>query len=371
MLASKDTNIAILYPRIAHYREDYFNQLSKYYKFDIYTYINEEENKKNNFSVSNIKTINLKSFTILKRLRLFNFLPFLQKKYKIIILIAEMQIIPTWIILLLSKLLGKKTILWGHGISMHSYIEEEKSLKPERVFYHKLANYVWLYTEKEKSIWSNYIDKENITSLNNTINIKKILEQEKLSKKILKEKYNIHSPITLIFCARFSLYERRADLLLKIIEKLDSEKFSFVIIGDGKFKPDFKKFPNVYDFGVVYDDNLKNELFNLSDLYIQPGWIGLSCNEALAYGKPILTFKRTKEIKQCVEYAYLNKNNSFLAEDFSQMIKFLNNLTESEIKKLQNGAKKYAEDNLKLETMVENSKNSLDKIFKKENIYEN
>ena len=358
----KESDIAILYPHIAHYREDFFKELLKYHCFDIFTYINNEESINNNFYISKLETKKLNSRIFLKRLRLFNFLPLLSNKYKVIILIGEMQVLPTWIVMILSKLLKKKIILWGHGISIHTYLDEQKQIKTSRLLYHKLADYIWLYTEKEKVIWSKYLDPAIITSLNNTLDINKILNQETLDKKVLKEKYNIKSKITLIYCARFSLYERRTDLLVEIIKKLDSEKFSFIIIGDGKLKPDFSTFKNVNDFGAVYDDKLKNELFNIADLYIQPGWIGLSANEALAYGKPILTFKRSNEIKQCVEYAYLNNKNSFIAEDIKDMINFLENISNEKILLLQNNAKKFAKENLTLDLMALNASKSLDKI---------
>jgi glycosyltransferase involved in cell wall biosynthesis len=357
-------NIAFLYPRIAHYREEFFEYFAQHYNCDLYVYENIEVSKKNNFSISSLKTKTLKSLLLFSRLRVFNFIPLLNPKYDAIILIGEMKVLPVWILLILAKLIGVKTILWGHGISIHSYLEEEKKINSIRLLFHKLADHIWLYTENEKHIWENYLKESVLTSVNNTVDIESILQQKCLDKEILQDKYQVKTPINLIYCARFSMQERRTDLLIQIIQNLDPEKYGFIIIGDGPLKPDFSPYGNVFDFGAVYDADKKNELFQLADLYIQPGWIGLSCNEALAYSKPILTFERSNTVRQCVEYAFLNDKNSFIAVNMEEMLHFINNLSEERIQQYQADSKIYAENNLRMEVMIDKAKNSLDHLIK-------
>jgi glycosyltransferase involved in cell wall biosynthesis len=358
-----DTNIAFLYPRISHYREEFFAYFQKNYHCHIFVYENDQENKRNHFKISKVPTIRLNSFLLFSRLRIFNFFPLLHPKYKILILIAEMKVLPLWFILIFAKLMNKKVILWGHGISIHTYLKEEKKLNSIRVLFNKLANYLWLYTEKEKNIWKKYIPDNKITALNNTINIENILEQESLNIDMLKEKYHLDTEINFIYCARFSMQERRTDLLVEIINQLDPNKYGFLIIGDGPLKPDFSHYANVIDFGSVYERHQKNEIFQLADLYIQPGWIGLSCNEALAYGKPILTFKRSEEIRQCVEYAYLNKSNSYIANDMNDMISFISSLTQQEIQRYQKNSRNYAKKNLRMDVMIKHAEDSINHIL--------
>jgi hypothetical protein len=351
--------IAFLYPRISHYREDFFLFFKKNYNCDIFVYEDTKENKNNNFEISNIETIKLKSKLLFKKIRIFSILPFFSNHYDCIILIAEMKVLPTWFILIIARILKKNVILWGHGISIHSYLSEEIKLNPIRVMYHKLATNVWLYTDKEVVLWEKHIKKNRLVSLNNTIDIKKILSLPKLNSNTLKNKYNIKTEVNLIYCARFSMYERRTDLLIEIIERLDRKKYGFLIIGDGPIKPNFSKYSNVIDFGSVYDENIKNELFQIADLYIQPAWIGLSCNEALAYGKPVLTFKRSENIKQCVEYTYLNEFNSFIANNMEEMITFITSLNQERISFYKKNAKNYAKDNLLLDLMINRANHSL------------
>jgi hypothetical protein len=364
---NKKKNIAFLYPRVSHYREEFFEYFVKHYACDIYVYEDDEENKKNNFMISHVPTKLLRSILLFSKLRVFNFFPLLNPKYEVIILIGEMKVLPVWFLLLLSKLIRKKTILWGHGISIHAYLQEEKKIHPVRLFFNKLADNLWLYTDKEKEIWQEYMSVDKLTVLNNTINIEGILEQKTLDRKLLEQQYNIHHKVNLIYCARFSMQERRTDLLIEIIKTLDPDKYGFLIIGDGPLKPDFKPYQNVFDFGSVYDSKRKNEIFQLADLYIQPGWIGLSCNEALAYAKPVLTFKRSEEIRQCVEYAYLNDKNSYIAENLDEMLSFIISLSSEKIKRYQENSRNYADKNLRMEVMIHKAQQSLDKILKGEN----
>jgi len=66
---------------------------------------------------------------------------------------------------------------------------------------------------------------------------------------------------------------------------------------------------------------MKQNLFAIADLYYQPGWVGLSIVEALGYGKPIITFKRSVDVLQCVEYYYLeNTKNSLIFENVTELV---------------------------------------------------
>jgi glycosyltransferase involved in cell wall biosynthesis len=150
------------------------------------------------------------------------------------------------------------------------------------------------------------------------------------------------------------------DLLEKLIRHLDNKKFGFVIIGDGPSKPDFSIYTNVYDFGAVYDRSLKNELFTVADLYFQPGWVGLSIVEAMAYGKPILTYSRSEEILQCVEYSYIkNGQNGLLFSSYENSVSVIQNLSPTETLKMGERARMFVRENLMMSMMISNAVNTL------------
>ena len=356
--------IAVIYPRISTYREEFFRTLNQHFKMDIYVYEDELTNQAEHFNISDIPTFQLESIKIFSNYILFNPLPIIKGNYKLIIMIGNLRVLTLPLLLVFLKIINIKSILWGHGISVHNYLKEQHKLSPIRVLFHKLTNHIWLYTNTEKEIYKKYFPEEKITSLNNTIDIKRILNRPSSSKNLLLNKYNIKTPINFIYCARFTLSERRTDLLIEIINKLDPSKYGFIIIGDGPCKPDFSQYTNVLSFGSMYNELIKNELFDISDLYLQPAWIGLSANEALAYGKGILTFKRSENIKQCVEYSYLNSKNSFIANDTNDMIQYINKLTPEIISDLQSHALSYAVENLTMDSMASSAISSINFLLK-------
>ena len=197
-----------------------------------------------------------------------------------------------------------------------------------------------------------------IVALNNTLTgVTEMVEYKPVnSKNELKCKYNITQENILIFCARFENNYRRTDLLIETIKQLNTEKYGFIIIGAGKNKPDFSLYNNVYDFGAIYDTNIKRELFYIADLYFQPGWVGLSIVEAMAYGKPICTFIRSEETKQCVEYSYIENNtNGLIFTNIDDCITRISQLTNDEIKQLGANAKKKVAQLLTPQNMVANA----------------
>jgi glycosyltransferase involved in cell wall biosynthesis len=160
----------------------------------------------------------------------------------------------------------------------------------------------------------------------------------------------------LLFCARFENPYRRTDLLIESIQRLNPNEFAFVIIGVGKLKPDFSAYKNVYDFGAVYDNQVKQELFSIADIYFQPGWVGLSIVEAMAYALPIFTFRRSNETKQCVEYSYIShKETGLLFNDINECVQTLQSITDEEINKMGRNARQFVSENLSVKNMVNNA----------------
>lgn len=359
--------IAVLQPLIPEYRETFLKTLAQSFNLDFFVYFDSNALKKQQMGKSTIQVKKVTYFNILKIVGIYSFIPFLKKEYEILILPGEIRNISNWILLFLKPLHKKKIILWGHGISIKRYLVEEKKYPISKRLFHKLADMVWLYTEKEKNILSKYINPNKMISLNNTIDNRYIflLNISIKQKNELKLKYSITQNTILIFCARFNTPYRRTDLLLKIINNLDDQKFGFIIIGEGKYKPDFSPYSNVYDFNSVYDPEIKKELFTIADLYIQPAWLGLSVAEALSYGKPILTFHRTPSIKQCVEYFYvLNGENGYIADSTQDIIEYILNLSSHQINTLQNNALLFAKTHLHIDNMIQRASFQIKSLLK-------
>ncbi len=354
--------IAIIQQVIPHYREPFFKGLKDKFHIDIFTYFKKTNTHVNNLFLSNIKTFGLWSIYIFK-FYYYNIFKIIKNKYDVIIIPAEIRGISNWLLLILP--IKTKIILWGHVISVNRYLIESRNLPLIKKYFLKMADYVWLYTFKEKELLEKFLHTNKTIALNNTIDTQPIirLNQNKTFKRIYKEYCRINQETIFIYCARFTNLLRRNDLLIKFIEIMDPKKYGFIIIGDGPFKPDFTKYSNVYDFGAVYDFSVKSKLFSISDLYFQPAWLGLSVVEALAYGKPIFTLERSKDIVQCVEYAYVKHLfNGYIAENLFDLALFINNLNKLQLKQMQKNSVDYVKMYLTIEKMILNSINSLEDL---------
>ena len=350
--------VALLNPLVPHYREEFFKQLATHIDLDIYVY--EDENANANFNISALRVKKIKSLGFLgNRIICYNLFSLLSSKYDTLILMLHFGHLSSWMLLLTRIFHKKKIILWGQGISVKRYLEEQK--RPDFLFRLMigLADGVWLYTEEEQKHWKKIFPHKSIVALNNTISgVEEILATNYTAdeRRVLKEKHGIRQEICFIYCARFDNPHRRFDLMIKTIEQLDAIRYGFIMIGEGVHKPDFTPYANVYDYGKVYDKRLKDELFTIADLYYQPGWIGLSVVEAMAYGKPILTFKRSENVLQCVEYSYIqDKQNGLLLNSLEELEQSLAVLVQRDLNQMGETSRRIVRNKLLMSNMTENA----------------
>lgn len=365
--------IAILQPLIPHYRTEFFQKLKDKCEIcDLFLYEDGGKTLKEGFKISKLTSKHIANFTI-KGVLFYNPFPFLKKDYDTIVLMFQFFHVTTWILLLTKFIHHKKIILWGPGISVKRYLKEE--IKPDwRLRWQlALADGVWTYMDKEAVQWKQVSPQKPIVALNNTISdIDKITSNPNSTPKdLIRRKYNIFEEVILIFCARFQSNNRRTDLLLETIKRLDSKKYGFIIIGAGDDKPDFSMFENVHDFGAVYDGNIKTELFTIADLYYQPGWVGLSIVEAMGYGKPICTFKRSEETKQCVEYSYIQSDssdkstwNGLVFDDIDDALEKITSLSTEDMKIMSINSLRLAKTKLSISNMVNRAVSVIEKVEK-------
>ena len=377
------TRIAILQPEIPHYRTEFFSLLRERVDgLDLFTYNLRENVKKSGFCVGMesiyISNIEKKGILIYDPWRL------LSKQYDTLVLMLHFAHFTTWLLLLTKWLHRKRIILWGQGISVKRYLKESKKPDWKLKWQMALADGVWIYEEPEAKQWQAIFPKKPIVALNNTLTgVEEMLRTAELydtlryemeqnayenpnvnkngNKKVdvlqeIKKKWGITQEVVLMFCARFENNYRRTDLLVEVIERLDARKYGFIIVGDGKNKPDFTKYKNVYDQGAVYDKDIKRELFSIADIYFQPGWVGLSIVEAMAYGKPIFTFKRSEKTLQCVEYCYIeNGKNGLLFDSMEDCLQKINALTKKRILEMGESARELVKEKLTPKQMCEHA----------------
>jgi hypothetical protein len=355
--------IAILQPYIPHYREEFYKGIGAAQRTDIYCYETSSFARNNNFKLASLKVRKIGKYAIGPFLW-YNPLPFFRKDYDKIILMLNFTHLTTWIILLTKFLHKKEIVLMGQGISVKRYLKEEKKPSVLLKWMIQLSDILWTYTKKEQLQWKKIFANKPIIALNNTLSgIQRILDIDKgYNKDVLKRKYQVKQKICFIFCARFTTPHRRTDLLEKLIQKLNPLVYGFIIIGDGSYKPDFSVYNNVYDYGAVYDARIKDDLFSIADVYLQPGWVGLSVVEALSYGKPVFTFNRQKGILQCVEFSYLVNNfNALIFDDLQDALTRIKAMNTEQLEKMSINAVVFVKKNLLMDNMIQKAINSLGK----------
>lgn len=350
--------LAILQPMIPHYRDEFFSHLREdVEQMDLYTYENDSKSEKAGFNIGqkseHIANIEYHGLLLYAPWKL------LSKRYDTLVLMLHQGHITTWLLLLTKWLHRKKIVVWGQGISVKRYLQEEK--KPSRWLRWQIAlsDGAWIYMEKEAEMWRRIFPQKPIVALNNSVsNISMMLDyRPTVSKEVLRNKYGIGEETVFIFCARFGSPFRRVDLMEEMMRRLDKKKYVFIIIGDGKGKPDFSRYENVHDYGALYDDKIKRELFAIADIYLQPGWIGLSVVEAMAYALPVYTFKRKgDEIRHGVEYGILKDGfNAMLFDSMDEAVNRIENTSKEEIQRMGKNAHDYIAQNHTPEKMADNA----------------
>lgn len=340
-------SVAVLQPEVPHYREEFFDLLRQECGgLDLYVYNSFDDTRKNGFDINtdNLSHIPNKQF---KGFLLYDPRALLGKRHDVLVLMLHFAHLTTWLLLLTKFVHRKKIILWGQGISVKRYLKEEHRPDWKLRLQMALADGVWLYMRKELRQWKGIFPNKRMVSLDNTLSGVEEMLAFHGDKAALRDKYGIKERTIFIFCARFESNYRRTDLLVEAMDRLDSRNFGFIIIGAGKNKPDFSRFDNVYDFGAVYDTSVKRELFAVADAYFQPGWVGLSIVEAMAYGLPVFTFRRSEQTKQCVEYSYIEPGrNGMIFSDMDECLSVVNSISGEDIRRLGDNAKALVRESL-------------------------
>lgn len=345
--------ITIVQPFIPHYRESFYKKLQKLINFDLLCV--EEPNQKEAFKVSNIIKTNKLNILSYKGFILFNLFHKKLLKNKVIVLTFNPRWLSVHALLFVKFILRKKIILWTHGTSIHHGFNPKSLRDKIKIRLFNLADGICFYTNNELELLSEHLKKPKLFYVNNTLdveNINKNFRKLKKTKKQIKQKYNINSSRVVIFCARFTK-ERRVDILIDLINCMSNDDISFVIIGDGVHKPNFNNFEKVYDFGKVYDEDIKSELFKIADFSFQPAWSGLSVVESFAHEVPFITMKKSYNIKQCVEYGYIeNGKNGFTLANLNEVKDLLCNISEEEILLMKDYCRHTTNKTLSMDQMV-------------------
>ncbi|MGB9703220.1 MAG: glycosyltransferase family 4 protein [Candidatus Micrarchaeales archaeon] len=248
----------------------------------------------------------IKSIKIFKHSILLNpFEVFKLVKENDIIYCTSPDFFSNFLIILFSKILGKKTILGFHDPDIFSTKSRIKKIK--RFFDISLIGFFDSF---------HILTKAQIEKLK-TYKNKKFLIPNFYDKKLEKFSPKYENEFRALFIGRLSK-QKGADLLPIIAKDLENEKIKFIVIGEGEEKEKIKekieelKLKNISLLGFVKEDKKIEELKKASLLIFPSRFetFPLTIVDALACGLPFVGFK----IKEAEEIS--TKENSYLAKPF-------------------------------------------------------
>ena len=214
------------------------------------------------------------------------------------IFIGDMNILSTWIGLIICRLRNKKTILWTHGF----YGKENFIKRYLRIIFYSIGNKYLVYEQRGKKLMIDAgFNSSKIFVIYNSLDYelqKKYFEN--YQKNNLKREFNFFKNPklkTILFLGRLTSV-KKIDLLINSINKLNSKRvhFNLLIIGAGPQENLLKKISKkglekgwIYFYGKTYNESELSKLIYSSDLMVSPGNTGLNAVHALSYGTPVGT----------------------------------------------------------------------------------
>ena len=204
-------------------------------------------------------------------------------------LVLEMnpRIISNWIILVIRKILNRKTVLWGHAwprSGKNSYSDKIRHLM------RLLGNIIIVYTKTQQKELKERMSSKNIYFASNSLY--RVDE--------MKTNYSDSSINNMIYVGR--LTESKKPLLFikgfhKIYDKLP-KNIKLFMVGDGPEKEKILQYikqnnllSSVEVFG--HEDNYETlkKLYFSSLFSVSPGYIGLSVTQSFGFGVPMIVSK--------------------------------------------------------------------------------
>ena len=300
------------YPFIPSYRVPIFNELAKDKSINILFLSAEDSDdptllaNKKGWKFKHIST-QLKSFQLLGKRFNFEFgVVFNLIKNKgpnaYYIILANPNILSSWLYSVLAKILGYKVVFWGHGL-----LKLDHGVKKIiRQLYYKIPDQHWLYGHAGKALLNKIgVPSQRISVIYNSLDYPK---QKKVRKKYCFKKQELRMKIgfldsDFVVIAIGRLLDKLCiEQIIGAIPKSTKVQLKLIIIGDGPEKQRLQNLcveldveDSVCFTGAVYDEDILGKYYMASDASAVMGVVGLAAMHSLAYGIPMITHSNIEE----------------------------------------------------------------------------
>lgn len=195
------------------------------------------------------------------------------------------RIITNWMILILRRLLGKQTILWGHAWPRGG---ESSRSDVVRHFMRLLANQIIVYTFQQAVELKNKMPNKVIKAAPNAV---------MFSDEMVIGSMSLEDTNDFIYVGRLTPSKNVRFLVDSFIEHLSKfdEKSKLILVGDGEEMQGIRDVvrnnaleQRIILKGHISDFKVLTKLYATSVCSLSPGYIGLSVTQSFGMGVPML-----------------------------------------------------------------------------------
>ena len=217
------------------------------------------------------------------------------KPYKKYLLLGEAYCLSSWIIALLAKLLGKKTVCWTHGW----YGRESRSKKIVSKWFYSLFDNILTYNEYAADLLAaGGISRKKIDIIGNSLDTAKhrLMRLQLRKTSVYSDRFGNDNPV-LLYCGRIQK-SKRLELLIEAASRLKSthKNVNLVFVGKDDEQVDLETvaanhgiLAETWFYGPCYDEEKLAELFYNATACVSPGNVGLTAVHSLSFGCPVIT----------------------------------------------------------------------------------
>lgn len=206
------------------------------------------------------------------------------------IVLGDYKFITSWFLLIVAKILKKPVYLWTHGWTNSN---ESRIAGYFRNMFYRLSSGLLLYGDRAKAISKKNGFKDSFsTVIYNSLDyaLQKVF-RSRLSwddrHTFLKGRFDNQDRAVIFIMGRITA---KMELLvffesLKYIHK----PTNVIILGSGDNIPLQIGDHSICHIEESFSEDMLSQAFNAADLFVYPGFVGLSAIHALAYGVPVIT----------------------------------------------------------------------------------